>query len=121
MDAKKQLLITLAGFVLTAFIQVGGVFWWASGLTTEVKGIKDDLTILKGKTEGAVRLEQRVTAIEQWIQEFKPIQSDFIRSVERLNQATMTIARMEDRLDDHINAANVAFGVPMPKKKHQPH
>ena len=91
----RKWLLTIAAFVLSAFIQVGGVFWWASGITSDIRVIKAQMDEMRDASQRVSLLEQRVGNTESWIREFRPLQVEFVRSVERLNSLSNRLERLD--------------------------
>lgn len=100
---RKTFILSVAGFVCMLLLQIGTVIWWASNLSAEVKGIKDDIANVRTLGANVARLEQRMNTVEGWIQEFRPLQMEFVRSVERLNNLANNLRGMEEKLNKTNN------------------
>ena len=91
----RRWLLTIAAFLLSAVIQVGGVFWWASGITSDLREVQKKIELVQTQTARMDVLEQRVGTAEAWIRESKPIQVEFIRAIERLNYLSDRLERLD--------------------------
>lgn len=94
--------ITIISLAITVLIQVGTVFWWASSMTTEIKAVKGEVEEVRKLGTQFSRLEQRVQSTEAWIAEFKPLQLELIRGIERLNGLYSLVLQTNERPNTQI-------------------